>query len=94
MDDEGQFEIAPFTAANLGAAETKVNQALAAQLATGLPTNPDSGQPDIRMAVRAAAQMAAGAPAEGAFILILPVGGATTVVPGATPSTPNSGWTT
>lgn len=94
VDDEGNIEIAPFTAANLGAAEAKINQALATQLSTGLPINPDTGQPDVRIAVRAAAQAAAAPPENGAFILVLPVGGATSVLPGATPANPNSGWIT
>lgn len=94
MDDQGVLEVAPFTAASLSAAETKVDNALKSILATGLPTNPNTGQPDVRIAVRTAAQQAAAPPADGAFILVLPVGGATTVVPGNNTTTPNTGWTT
>lgn len=93
LDDQGSLEIAPFSAANLGAAETKINNALSAQLATGLPINPNTGLPDVRSAVRAAAQTASAPPADGAFVLVLPVGGATQVLPGATVAAPNAGWT-
>lgn len=94
QDDQGNIIHAPFTAASTAAAETAIDNALKAQLATGLPTNPATGKPDVRIAVQAAAKNAAAPPANGALILLLQVVGATQVTSNATPAAPNSGWTT
>lgn len=94
IDDQGVITLAPFTAATVAAAETGIDNALKTQLATGLAINPATGQPDVRSAVRAAAATAAAPPANGAYILLLQVVGATKVNPGATPATPDAGWTT
>ena len=94
QDDQGALTLASFTAASVGAAETAIDNAISAQLTTGLAVNPNTGQPDVRIAVRAAAQKAAQPPADGANILLLQVVGATKVLPGATPQNPDTGWTT
>lgn len=93
QDDQGNITLAPFTAASTAAAETAIDNALKAQLATGLAINPATGLPDVRMAVIAAAKNAAAPPPNGALILLLQVVGATQVLPTATKTTPNSGWT-
>lgn len=94
QDDQGNVTLAPFSAASVGAAENAIDNAIAAQLATGLPLDPNTGQPDVRIAVRGAAQKAAQPPADGAYVLLLQVVGATKVLPGATPQNPDTGWTT
>lgn len=94
QDDQGNIVNAPFTAASTAAAETAIDNALKAQLATGLPINTATGLPDVRIAVLAAAKNAAAPPANGALILLLQVVGATQVLPTATKINPNSGWTT
>ena len=94
QDDQGNITFAPFTAGSIAAAESAIDSALSAQLSTGLPIDPATGQPDVRIAVKAAAQKAAQPPAAGAYVLLLQVVGATKVLPGATPQNPDSGWTT
>lgn len=94
QDDQGNTILAPFSAASVSAAENAIDNAIAAQLKTGLPIDPNTGLPDVRVAVRGAAQGAAQPPADGAYILLLQVVGATKVLPGATPQNPDSGWTT
>lgn len=95
IDDNGYLKVAPFTAANLAAAETGVKNAIGAQLATGLPVNPATGQPDVRTAVAQAAQNAISPPAGGVLVGIIQIDAATTVLPGATTATPlSNNWTT
>lgn len=92
-DFSGSVNIYPVTAANLTAAQNGVQNLLAAQLLTGLPKDPLTGQPDTAIAVRSAGLAGQTGQNVGETLIgIVNVASGTKCIPGATSGNPITGW--